>query len=64
MSGSINLTENAVTRIQVLSAGSDNNKHDRLTVSIREFNSYVNKDKRVENLIIPLGDGLTVCRKI
>ena len=42
----------------------DNNKQDRLTVNIREFNSYVNKDKRVENLIIPLGDGLTVCRKL
>ena len=42
----------------------DNNKQDKLTVSIREFNSYVNKDKRVENLIIPLGDGLTVCRKL
>ena len=42
----------------------DNNKQDRLTVCIREFNSYVNKDKRVENSIIPLGDGLTVCRKI
>ena len=42
----------------------DNNKQDRLTVTIREFNSYVNKDKRVENLIIPLGDGLTVCRKL
>ena len=42
----------------------DNNKQDRLTVNIREFNSYVNNDKRVENLIIPLGDGLTVCRKL
>ena len=42
----------------------DNNKQDRLTVSIREFNLYVNKDKRVENLIIPIGDGLTVCRKL
>ncbi len=42
----------------------DNSKQDRLTVSIREFNNYVNEDKRVENLIIPLGDGLTVCRKL
>jgi len=42
----------------------DDNKQDRLTVSIREFNSYVNKDKRVENLIVPIGDGLTVCRKL
>ena len=42
----------------------DNNKQDKLTLSIREFNSYVNENKRVENLIIPLGDGLTVCRKL
>ena len=42
----------------------DVNKQDKLTLSIREFNSYVNKDKRVENLIIPVGDGLSVCRKL
>ena len=42
----------------------DINKQDKLTVSIREFNSYVNKDKRVENLIIPIGDGLSICRKL
>ena len=40
------------------------NNQDKLTVSIREFNSYVNNDKRVENLIIPVGDGLSVCRKL
>tara|TARA_Y100000590_G_scaffold349227_1_gene400673 strand:+ start:1163 stop:1819 length:657 start_codon:yes stop_codon:yes gene_type:complete len=37
---------------------------DNLTISIREFNSYVFSDKRTENLIIPVGDGLTVCRKL
>ena len=42
----------------------DEKKQDNLTVNIREFNSYVNKDKRTENLIIPLGDGLTICRKL
>ena len=42
----------------------DVNKQDKLTVSIREFNSYVNKDQRVENLIIPVGDGFSVCRKL
>jgi len=42
----------------------DANKQDKLTISIREFNSYVNRDDRVENLIIPLGDGLNVCRKL
>ena len=42
----------------------DETKQDKLTVGIREFNSYVNNDKRVENLIIPVGDGLTICRKL
>jgi caffeoyl-CoA O-methyltransferase len=35
---------------------------DRYTVNIREFNSFVSKDKRVEQIIVPLGDGMTVCR--
>jgi predicted O-methyltransferase YrrM len=42
----------------------DKTKQDKLTVCIREFNSYVNSDKKVENLIIPVGDGLTICRKL
>ena len=42
----------------------DKAKKDKLTVGIREFNSYVDEDKRVENLIIPVGDGLTICRKL
>ena len=28
----------------------------------REFNKLVSEDKRVEQIIIPLGDGMTVCR--
>ena len=42
----------------------DTKNQDKLTTIIREFNSYINKDKRTENLIIPVGDGLTVCRKL
>jgi len=42
----------------------DKKKQDKLTTKIREFNSYVNSDKRTENLILPLGDGLTICRKL
>ena len=42
----------------------DAKNQDKLTTIIREFNSYINKDKRTENLIIPIGDGLTVCRKL
>jgi len=40
------------------------NKNDKQTNTIREFNSYVKSDKRVEKFIIPLGDGLMVCRKL
>ncbi len=42
----------------------DPNKNDRLTNIIREFNSFIKKDDRVEKTILPLGDGVTVCRKI
>ena len=35
---------------------------DKLTVNIREFNEFVAKDIRVEQIIVPLGDGMTVCR--
>ena len=42
----------------------DVKKQDKLTTIIREFNSYVDKDQRTENLMIPIGDGLTVCRKL
>ena len=42
----------------------DKKKKDKLTIYIRDFNSYVNSDKRTENLIIPVGDGFCVCRKL
>jgi len=42
----------------------DKKKKDKLTTNIREFNSYVNNDKRTENLIMPVGDGLCICRKL
>ena len=35
---------------------------DKYTINIREFNQFVSEDKRVEQIIIPLGDGMTVCR--
>ena len=40
----------------------DENNYDEFTVYIREFNRLVSEDKRVEQIIIPLGDGMTVCR--
>ena len=40
------------------------NNNDKLTNNIRDFNNYVKNDKKTEQVIIPLGDGLTVCRKL
>ena len=39
-------------------------KNDRLTVKIREFNSYIKKNNKVESVILPIGDGLSICRKL
>ena len=40
----------------------DEDNNDKFTLIIRELNDYVSRDKRVEQIIIPLGDGMTVCR--
>ena len=40
----------------------DKKNLDKFTVNIRDFNAYVANDKRVEQIIVPLGDGMTVCR--
>ena len=37
--------------------------NDRQTVAINEFNAFVAADKRVEKLILPLRDGLTMIKK-
>lgn len=37
--------------------------HDRQTQGIETFNDYVARDPRVEQLILPLRDGLTLIRK-
>tara|TARA_A100001011_G_scaffold385352_1_gene459233 strand:+ start:1417 stop:2073 length:657 start_codon:yes stop_codon:yes gene_type:complete len=42
----------------------DPSKNDQLTNVIREFNSFIKKDDRVEKTILPIGDGVTICRKI
>ena len=40
----------------------DEDNLDKYTINIRDFNNYVANDKRVEQIIVPLGDGMTVCR--
>jgi caffeoyl-CoA O-methyltransferase len=36
---------------------------DHQTIGIREFNDFIAKDERVEKVILPLRDGLTLIRK-
>ena len=42
----------------------DKNKKDKFTKNIRDLNKYISKDKRVEKVMVPFGDGMTICRKI
>ena len=38
--------------------------NDKYTKSIRDLNHFISKDKRIEKVMVPFGDGMTVCRKI
>lgn len=40
----------------------EKNVADKVTLKIKEFNTHVSQDKRVEQIILPLGDGMTICR--
>ncbi len=42
----------------------DKTNNDKKTNIIRKFNLYVKNDKRVKKFILPLGDGLTICKKL
>ena len=39
-------------------------KKSKLTNIIRDFNNFLKNDVRVEKTILPLGDGITICRRI
>ena len=42
----------------------DEKNNEKYTNIIRDFNTYVKNDKRTEQIILPLGDGLTICSKL
>jgi len=42
----------------------DKKNNEKFTNIIREFNIHVQNDNRVEQIILPIGDGLTICRKL
>ena len=42
----------------------DNDNNEKFTKIIRDFNNYIKNDKRVEQIILPIGDGFTICSKL
>ena len=42
----------------------DTENNEKFTKIIRDFNTYVKNDKKTEQVILPLGDGLTICSKL
>ena len=56
--GGLIIIDNVLWHCEVV----DEDNNDKFTLIIRELNDYVLRDKRVEQIIIPLGDGMTVCR--
>ena len=42
---------------------SDRAKKDKFIDIMRDFNTYIKNDNRVEKVILPLGDGLNICVK-
>lgn len=59
--GGIILADNTLWDEHVVDAAYTN---DQQTMGITAFNDYVAKDERVERVIIPLRDGLTIIRKL
>ena len=37
---------------------------EKFTNIIRDFNTFVKNDERTEQIILPLGDGFTICNKL
>ena len=42
----------------------DKKNNEKFTKIIRDFNNYIKNDKRVEQIILPIGDGFTICSKL
>ncbi|MDC0344000.1 hypothetical protein OAM66_00675 [Pelagibacteraceae bacterium] len=42
----------------------DEKNNEKYTNIIRDFNMHVKNDNKTEQIIIPLGDGFSVCRKL
>ena len=58
--GSLIIIDNVLWHGEVV----DEENNEKFTRIIRDFNTYVKNDKRTEQIILPLGDGLTICSKL
>ena len=58
--GSLIIIDNVLWNGEV----ADKENNEKFTKIIRDFNTYVNDDKRTKQIILPLGDGLTICSKL
>ena len=59
--GGFILADNTLWDGHVVDAAYD---HDHQTQGIKAFNDFVATDPRVERVIVPLRDGLTIIRKL
>ena len=59
--GGIILADNTLWDGHVVDPAYD---HDRQTLGIRAFNDYVSRDKRVEKVIVPVRDGISIIRRL
>lgn len=58
-SGGLVLVDNTIWYGQVINA----EVNDKDTVAIREVNDFMAQDDRLDSVILPIGDGLTIARK-
>jgi len=58
-SGGIIIADNVLWSGKIL----EENTKDKSCLALQKFNEYVSKDKRVENVLLPIRDGLNVIRK-
>lgn len=42
----------------------DENADDKTTLAIKELNDFIASDPRVSMTLLPIGDGLLLCRKL
>ena len=42
----------------------DEKNNEKFTNILRDFNTFVKNDERTEQIILPLGDGFTICNKL